>query len=125
MAKSKGHIAGGGIASRQRKEVGYRQGAQRQAHLPAGVAQLGQRQGNHVTEQNSTSYGGLSINAGIGFKSELGNAKALELAYGKGGPGKGRNLYASGSQGQQGGLNPGSPMTPSSGDLTKLDWGKR
>ena len=119
---SKGHKPGGGIASRQRKEVGYRQGAQRKAHLAGGVAQIGQRQGNHITEQGATSYGGLSINVGAGYPSELGNAKALELAYGKGGPGKGRNLYATGSQGVQGSVNPGSSMTPNSSDLTKLDW---
>ena len=95
---SKGHKPGGGIASNKRREVGYKQGQQRQAHLPGGVAQLGQRQGNHVTEQGSTAYAGLSINSGAGYPSDLGNAKALELAYGKGGPGKGRNLYAQGSQ---------------------------
>lgn len=39
------------------------------AIVPAGVAQYGQRVGNHVTEQGSTSYGGVDPFGGRGFKA--------------------------------------------------------
>jgi hypothetical protein len=100
-----------GIKSKNKREVGYRQGQQRQRKVPAGVAQLGQRQGNHITDSGSTRYGGVSINAGVGIKSELGNAKALELAgKGKAGPGAGREVMPSGSQCMTGPVNRGEPM---------------
>jgi hypothetical protein len=38
------------------------------AKVVAGVAQIGTAQGNHVTEQGSTGYGGVSPNAGRGFQ---------------------------------------------------------
>jgi hypothetical protein len=102
-----------GIKSKNKREVGYRQGQQRQRKVPAGVAQLGQRQSNHITDGGSTRYGGVEINAGVGFKSELGNAKALELAgKGKAGPGAGREIMPSGSQCMTGPVNRGEPMTP-------------
>jgi hypothetical protein len=76
-----------------------RQGKRREPYLPAGVAQLGQRQGNHVTEQGATSYGGLEINAGgRGFDPvPQGNDLAEQTQCG---PGGSRKVMGSGSQGQ-------------------------
>jgi hypothetical protein len=110
MAKSKtsGHRPGGGIKSRNKVEVGYRYGQQKKRTIPAGVAQLGQRQGNHITEKGSTPYGGVDLFAGTGFKSELGNKLAQNV--GEGGPGKGRDIYKTGSQCQTGAVNPGNPL---------------
>ena len=47
---AKGHKPGGGIASRQRVEKPIRQGAPRERVRHAGVAQIGQRQGDHITD---------------------------------------------------------------------------
>ena len=85
----------------------YRHGQSRERALPAGVAQLGQRQGNHITDQGFTGYGGLEILTGKpGLQSELGNKLALETVCG---PGGSREIHRSGSQ-QPAGSNPGSPM---------------
>jgi hypothetical protein len=106
MAKNRsGHRPGGGIASRQRVEKPIRQGAARERVIPAGAAQLGQRQGNHITERGSTGYGGVNLLAGTGYPSELGNKVALNV--GKGGPGTGRKIYSCGSQGVQGEVDRG------------------
>lgn len=87
MAKSKsGHRPGGVIKSRNKVEVGYRHGQQKQRVRPSGVAQIGQRQGNHVTEQGATGYGGINpFGAGQGYPSKLGNEVAQNV--GEGGPG--------------------------------------
>jgi hypothetical protein len=101
VAKSK---SGAGIKSKNvvRKPVRTGAGANRQ--LSAGVAQLGQRQGNHVTHQGATRYGGLEINAGpmggVGAVP-LGNEVALNVKGG--GPGKGYVQHGqAGSQGCHG-----------------------
>jgi hypothetical protein len=115
MAKSKsgGHRPGGGIKSRNVREQGNRTGKREGASRirPSGAAQLGQRQGNHVTEQGSTGYGGLEINAGpmggVGAV-KLGNEVALNVKGG--GPGKGRTVMPSGSQCMTGAPNKGDPM---------------
>jgi hypothetical protein len=88
---------GGGHGSRQHVQTSVRPGAPRERVRHAGVAQIGQAQGNHVTEQGATAYVGVkSFGAGQGTPSELGNARALNV--GKGGPGTGRTVYAAGSQ---------------------------
>jgi hypothetical protein len=109
--KSGGHKAAGGLRSRNVVEKPVRTGKGARAIVPAGSAQLGQRQGNHVTEQGSTRYGGVDLYSnGPGFnKAQYGNAKALDVRGG--GPGKGRTLYGqSGSQGCHGKPDAGSPM---------------
>jgi hypothetical protein len=58
MAK---HKPAGGIKSRVNVKTKVRTGEGANAIIPAGTAQLGQRQGNHVTERNSTRYGGVQI----------------------------------------------------------------
>jgi hypothetical protein len=62
-----------GIKSRNLVHKPVRTGAPRERIRHAGVAQIGQRQGNHVTNKGSTGYGGVSLIAGTGFPSELGN----------------------------------------------------
>lgn len=39
------------------------------AIVPAGVAEIGIAQGNHVTDHGSTGYGGVNMYGGRGFKS--------------------------------------------------------
>src|SRR5262245_9995942 len=97
--------SGGGFGMNKNVEVGYRQGAQKKRVIPAGAAQLGQRQGNHSTEGGRIDYKGIGLFAGQGYVSELGNKLAQNV--GKGGPGAGRNIYKTGSQCQTGAANPG------------------
>lgn len=112
MAKRSNTGGGAGSKNVARKPVrtGKAEGASRM--LSGGVAQLGQRQGNHITERGSTRYGGLEINAGpmggVGAVP-LGNEVALNVEGG--GPGKGYRQYGqSGSQGCHGKPDAGSPM---------------
>jgi hypothetical protein len=108
MRKS-GHVAGGGAKSRVNVEPGYRHGQQRKRTIPAGVAQIGQRQGNHFTHGLSSDYGGVNLFGGQGYPSKLGNRAAVETNCG---PGGSREVMKSGSQGMTGSPNPGQPMRP-------------
>jgi hypothetical protein len=114
MAKSKasGHRPGGGIASRVNVEKPVRTGKGARAIIPAGAAQQGQRQRNHITERGQpTSYGGVQLySRGPGYnKSQYGNEIALNV--GKGGPGAGYKQYGqAGSQGCYGKPDKGNPM---------------
>jgi hypothetical protein len=101
--------AGGGPNSNKVVRPSYRQGQQRERVIPAGAAQLGQRQGNHITDGGSTRYGGVPLIGGTGLRSELGNAKAVATICG---PGGSRTIYKTGFQTQTGAANPGQPMTP-------------
>ena len=104
----KGHKPGGGIKSRQHVETKVRTGAPRERIRHSGVAQMGQRVGNHVTNQGATGYGGINpFGAGQGYPSELGNKVALNVDGG--GPGTGRTIYKTGTQCQTGAPNPGNP----------------
>jgi hypothetical protein len=93
----KGHKPGGGIASNKRVEVGYRQGSQRRPANKTGVAQLGQRVGDHITEHGATGYGGVPVfDGGAGFKSKLGNEWSSQVRQG---PGKSATaIYKQGQQ---------------------------
>jgi len=107
MAKAR---SGGGITSKNLVHKPVRTGAERRHIQKAGVAQLGQRQGDHVTERaGSTGYRGESL---VGPKhpisTPLGNEVALNV--GKGGPGKGRTIYATGTQCMTGAPDRGNPM---------------
>jgi len=110
-----------GIRSKNVKEVGYRGGQQKKRVLPAGAAQLGQRQGNHITEKGYTQYGGADLFKGTGYKSELGNSAALNCSGNKAGPGCDRNVYKSGTVGTYGATNPGNPKPV---DKTSWPYGK-
>jgi hypothetical protein len=106
MAKAK---SGGGITSRNLKQVGIRTGKRREAVNPGYAGQLGSRVGDHVTDcRQSSGYRGESFGGGPGIPSKLGNELALNVKGG--GPGKGYNLYGQcGSQSQYGKANPGIP----------------
>jgi hypothetical protein len=112
---SKAHKPGGGIKSRNVVEKSVRTGRGAKAIVPAGAAQLGQRQGNHPTNKDATSYGGVEIySAGRGYnKAQYGNERALRCSGDKAGPGCDRNIYKSGSMGTHGATNPGQPMKSS------------
>jgi hypothetical protein len=103
---AKGHKPGGGIKSRQKVEVGYRHGQQKKRTIPAGVAQIGQRQGNHFTHGLSSDYGGVSLFGGQGYPSKLGNRLAVETKCGAGGS---REVMKTGSQGVHGNVERGNP----------------
>jgi hypothetical protein len=76
---------------------------------PAGVAQLGQSQGNHITNLGTTSYRGEPLhNPERNFQPvKLGNEVALNVKGG--GPGAGREIFHCGTQSLHGSANPGSP----------------
>lgn len=82
-----------GRASRDNND-GWKREPRPRAIVPAGVAQLGQRQGNHVTEQGSTRYGGVDMAGGKGYKAPSGPAASS-------GVGGGRDIHRSGSQGKR------------------------
>jgi hypothetical protein len=103
----KGHKPGGGIKSRNVAEKGVRTGAPRERIRHSGVAQIGQRVGNHVTNQGATGYGGINpFGAGQGYPSELGNTLAARTVCG---PGGSREVMRSGSQGMTGAPAKGNP----------------
>ena len=83
---------------------------------PAGVAQIGQSQGNHLTNKGSTSYRGEPLHNERNFQpTKFGNEVALNV--GRGGPGTGRILHGqSGSQGRHGPVA-GSPRPQGRGIL--------
>jgi hypothetical protein len=108
----RGHIPAGGPKSRNVVEPRMRTGSGSRNARPAGVAQLGQAQGDHITNRpGSTGYRGEKLHgpAERNFQPvPFGNSVALNV--GQGAPGAGRTLYGkSGSQGQHGAPNPGSP----------------
>jgi hypothetical protein len=75
---------------------------------PAGVAQLGQSQGDHITNKSDTGYRGERLHNDRTFqKAKFGNELALNV--GKGGCGTGRTVHERGSQATHGATNPGSP----------------
>jgi hypothetical protein len=68
---------------------------------PAGVAQIGIGQGDHITNKSSTGYRGEPLHNDRTFQPvPFGNEVALNV--GKGGPGAGREVMSCGSQGQHG-----------------------
>jgi hypothetical protein len=99
-----------GIKSKNVRSTPVKTGAGSKGISPGFVGQRGNVQGNHVTESGgkSTGYKGEPMLTGKNFQPvKFGNELALNV--GKGGPGTGRTVYASGSQGTQGSVNPGKP----------------
>jgi hypothetical protein len=107
MAKGN-HRPGGGIKSRTVVHKPVRTGAAREHIQKAAVAQIGQRQGDHVTNRaGSTGYRGESL---IGPKSPISEPMGNEIAVAtKCGPGGSREVMRTGSQGVHGSPNPGNP----------------
>lgn len=103
MSKGKtgGNRAGGGIASRQHKSVGVRNGMAAKGSNPRAVSQIGGSFGNHATGHMRPVKGAVeemhNKPTPAGGGQMLGNQKALDV--GKGGPGTGRVVDKCGSQG--------------------------
>src|SRR6516165_4872055 len=93
------------VVSMLRKPV--RTGTGSRSANPGGVGQLGNMQGSHVTRGEESSYRGEPLHSGQSFNpTKYGNEIAANTVCK---PGGSRNVYASGSQGMQGGTNSGSP----------------
>ncbi len=92
--------AGGGPGSRQVHRQEVREGKPRHGKNVRAVSQIGSSMGNHSTEGRSADKilrkAVERMEGGRGTPSELGNSVALNI--GKGGPGKGRQVYFTGSQ---------------------------
>jgi hypothetical protein len=116
VMKQSGHRPGGGIASRQHVETPVRTGSGSHNARPAGVAQLGYPIGDHsTTSGKSTGYRGEPLHgpASRNFQPVLfGNQVALNVKGG--GPGTGRDVHATGSQGLHGS---GGPQKPAGRDF--------
>jgi hypothetical protein len=75
---------------------------------PSGVAGIGTSYGSHITNKSDTGYRGPKFHDGKSFQPvKFGNEVALNV--GKGGPGTGREVMASGSQGCHGQPATGNP----------------
>ena len=53
--------SGGGHGSKNVVHKPQRLGAPRERIRPSGVGQIGQRQGDHITNQGATGYGGVPL----------------------------------------------------------------
>jgi hypothetical protein len=119
---TKGHIPGGGIASNKHVETSVRTGSGSRSARPAGVAQIGTAVGDRVTNRpGSTGYKGEKMHgpADRNFQqTKFGNEVALNV--GKGGPGAGRTIHASGSQATHGQTVSGNPPAKSTDILRQF-----
>ena len=104
-----GHKPGGGIASRVNVQPSVRTGSGSKGISPGWVGQKGQMQGNKITHvQGTTNYTGEKKFTGQNFNPvPYGNQVALNV--GQGGPGKGREVMRTGSQGVHGAPAQGAP----------------
>jgi len=116
---SKGHKAAGGIASRTVKHRNAPKYEPRtHAKVPAGIAQYGQRQGNHFTSggvggRMESGYGGVNPEAGRGYEP-----KGPTNLMVNGPKGQGRDVLPCGGQGTHGTTNPGNASSaPRSNDV--------
>lgn len=99
--------SGGGITSNKLVRPSVRTGQSATGITPGYTAQLGTSQGNH-SEQGTSKYRGEPMRTSKPLSVPLGNQVALNV--GKGGPGTGRTVMASGSQATYGptvGTRPG------------------
>jgi hypothetical protein len=98
--------SGGGITSRNKREVGFRTGKGGKATNPGYVAQLGTHVGDHTTgHKSSTGYRGEIFHKGPAYNpSKFGNELAAAT---KCGPGGSREVMKTGSQGTHGSVKPG------------------
>ena len=96
------HQPGGGPSSKNVVRPNVRTGSGSRSTRPAGVAQIGNLVGDHVTNKGSTGYTGERLhNPERNFLPvKFGNEVALNV--GKGGCGTGRTIYSTGSQSQHG-----------------------
>jgi hypothetical protein len=93
---------GGGYHSRPHVEKSVRTGSGSKSARPAGVSQLGNKQGSHSTNvRDDSDYRGERLHNDRTFQP-VKFGKELALNVGKGGPGTGRTVMSCGSQGQHG-----------------------
>jgi hypothetical protein len=107
MAKNMG---GGGYGSRNIVRPGVRNGTPGRGWNPGNVGQIGQMLGEHSTESGGGLRGAYeppSAPRPAAAEMRLGNEVATNV--GKGGPGSGRQVMKTGSQGTHGEVNRGSP----------------
>jgi hypothetical protein len=100
MAQNRmGHKPGGGLHSRNvRHSTAPKVEPRPHAHNPATVAQYGALVGNHATHQGkSTPYRGEPDFTRKGYSPHVGPTSFSNV-----GPGGGRTIYKTGTQGQQG-----------------------
>jgi hypothetical protein len=110
-----GKGSGGGAGMNKVTQRPVRTGDRARAVSPKGVSQIGSSIGNHVSEAGGkTLRGGVERTQGA-FKPaggpggiKQGNESSAELSGANCGPGKGRQVYASGVQGQHGASAPGN-----------------
>jgi len=102
---------GGGPGSRVVRQVGNRPGKVAQRISPAGVAQLGEMQGNHISDgpRSATNYKGDKMVVGDLVRPgqpRMGNEVAFSTKAGVGGS---RTVMDRGTQGTHGTPAPGNP----------------
>lgn len=115
---AKGHRPAGGIKSRNVTERPVRYGQPAQEKFVRGVSQIGSSMGNHITERRGTVDPREPVRGGPlsgGLNVKLGNQTSKECGQG---PGGGRVVHRTGSQGMQGSPAPGNPGLPS----TRGEW---
>jgi hypothetical protein len=109
--------SGGGVQSNKLVKVGVKAGPPNTKIIsPSAVAIQGNKQGDHRTDGGAMRRPPDPLIQGTKPQVAMGNAVALNV--GKGGPGVGRTVHKSGSQGTWGPTNPGSaplPRTPGGG----------
>ena len=110
------HRPAGGLHSRQVVNKPVRTGSGSHSTRPAGVNMLGNMQGSHTTNRTDSNYRGEKLhNPERNFQPvKFGNEVALNVKGG--GPGKGREVMRTGSQGTHGSPAPGN-APPKSGDI--------
>ena len=109
-----GHKPGGGLHSRNvRHSSAPKVEPKAYARNPGAVAQYAQHVGNHITHSGRTDYKGDPDFTRKGYSPPVGPTSFSNI-----GPGKGRTIYASGTQCQTGPVNKGLPGLPS----TKGQW---
>jgi hypothetical protein len=104
-----------GIQSRQKVRAGVRTGAGAEGVNPGNVSQIGGALGTHVMSRSAEVHGAAEpMRTAKPYSTNFGNEKALNV--GKGGPGTGRTIHASGSQGRHGEAAQGERRPMSSKD---------
>src|SRR5262245_30983102 len=94
------HKAGGGLHSRQVVQKPVRTGAPASGINPGYAGQRGMALGNRAMEGRSANRAAEPMNTTAPYSAPLGNEVAGNV--GRGGPGAGRTVHASGSQAQHG-----------------------
>ena len=114
MTKKHGN-GGGGIGTRQHVKTPIKSGPPNTKVIShSAAANIGLAKGNH-TERGTVQRPADPLVQRKAPQVASGNQKALDV--GRGGPGAGRNVMSSGSQGQHGAANPGIAvnLTPGGG----------